>query len=79
MFGVYGQLKIKKIRVKSFLNFKLSSESFRMPETNLGHIAPPLLHNVIPELALNRVNFGKTLLMNQIGPYLDSPDLFRKE
>ena len=26
-----------------------------MPETNPGHNGPPLLHNVIPELTLNRV------------------------
>ena len=25
------------------------------------------------------MNFGKTLFMSQIGPYLDSPDLFRNE
>ena len=31
VYGVYGQLKIKKIKYKSFLGFRLSLYSFRMP------------------------------------------------
>ena len=55
VYGVYGQLKIKKIKYKSFLGFRLSFYSFRMPKTNPGHNGPPTLLNVIPEHTLNRV------------------------
>ena len=58
VYGVYGQLKIKKIKYKSFLGFRLSFYSFRMPKTNPGHNGPPTLLNVIPEHTLNRVNFN---------------------
>ena len=39
--GVYRQQKIKKIKYNSFLCFRLSSYSFRMPKTNPGHNGPP--------------------------------------
>ena len=55
VYGVYGQLKIKKIKYKSCLGFRLSSYSFKMPKTNPGHNGPPPLLNVFPEHTLNRV------------------------
>ena len=39
----------------------MPTERFRMARVHLGHNGPPLLHNVIPELTLNRVNIENDL------------------
>ena len=54
-FGVYGQPKIKKVWWKSFLGFRMPTDSLRMARIHPGHNGPPPLSNVIPEPAQNRV------------------------
>ena len=54
-FGVNRHLKIKKARYKSFLGFRLSFDSFRVPKTHPGHNGPPTRVNVIPDHTGNRV------------------------
>ena len=38
------------------MGFRMPTDSFRMARIHPGHNGPPLLHNVIPDLTLDRVN-----------------------
>ena len=38
------------------MGFRMPTDRFRMARIHPGHNGPPLLHNVIPDLTLDRVN-----------------------